>query len=184
MSPVHSTACIPRKMAPPRIVRPRNIFVLPLSPFFIADSAFTIVTLLQMRMKVMNAVVWIPRTFLGSGQFALEYLSAPYPASSPPKLIASAARKIHIPSFPQLSGVSGDSTGSTACSIVAAWLNSDSSRRLWVVGRCLRFVRGRGGEARRVPRFPAREHEPPRGREEDREGHGDHEHDAVAETSR
>src|SRR5256885_2115864 len=38
----------------------------------------------------------------------------PYAASSVPKPTASPARKIHIPSLPQLSGVSGDSAGSTA----------------------------------------------------------------------
>src|SRR5581483_5132211 len=49
---------------------------------------------------------------------------APYPASSTPKPMASPARNSHIPSLPQLSGVSGFSAGSTAECTVAVWLMS------------------------------------------------------------
>ena len=49
-------------------------------------------------------------------------LIAPYAASRPPKLMASPARKFHMPSLPQLSGVSGDSAGSTRCVSAAAVL--------------------------------------------------------------
>ena len=55
------------------------------------------------------------------GQSALPARNAPYEARSTPNPTASPARKTHIPSFPQLSGVRGDSAGSTAgwCSVAA-----------------------------------------------------------------
>src|SRR5262245_16858379 len=121
---VHSYAWRLTKMAPPSAVSRRNILARGRFEALSASSAFTIVTLEQIRRNVMRAVSWIPSTWAGFGQSTLPARIAPYAASSVPKPMASPARKIHIPSLPQLSGVRGDSAGSMAggCRPVAASL--------------------------------------------------------------
>src|SRR5262245_59183812 len=121
---VHSKAWSPTKIAPPSAVRSKNIFARGRLEAWRASSDFTIVTLEQMRRNVIRAVSWMPSTEAGCGQSTLVARMAPYEASRTPKPTASPARKIHIPSLPQLSGVRGDSAGSTAgwCSAVAASL--------------------------------------------------------------
>src|SRR5262245_29589985 len=121
---VHSKAWSPTKIAPPSAVRSKNIFARGRLEAWRASSDFTIVTLEQMRRNVIRAVSWMPSTEAGCGQSTLVARMAPYEARSTPKPMASPARKIHIPSLPQLSGVRGDSAGSTAgwCSAVAASL--------------------------------------------------------------
>src|SRR5712691_7696562 len=80
------------------------------------------VTLEQIRRNVMKAVRLMPRRWYGLGQSALLERMAPYAAKSVPNPMASPARKIHMPSFPQLSGVRGDSAGSVPGCIVTTWL--------------------------------------------------------------
>ena len=79
-------------------------------PVWIELSASTIVTLEQIRMKVMIAVVVMPRYAAGDGQLGLPMRSAPYAAMAAPKVIASPARNDHIPSLPRFPGVSDGSS--------------------------------------------------------------------------
>src|SRR4030095_10017614 len=82
---------------------------------------------------VMKPVMAMPSTCDGYGQqgagtpsaqVGIDERSAPYAASRPPNDMASPARKIHIASFDQLSGVNGFWYVSTvvACPTAAAWL--------------------------------------------------------------
>ena len=74
---VHSYAWMPRKVAPPAMVAaryPRSPFR---SPCLMADSAFTMVTLLQIRMKVLSAVSGTSSLLAGTGQSELPSRTAP-----------------------------------------------------------------------------------------------------------
>ena len=68
MSFVHSKAWSPRKVIPPMTVSMRNLRSPRWSPWRMAASASTMVTLEQMRRNVMKAVSWTPRMSFGTGQ--------------------------------------------------------------------------------------------------------------------
>src|SRR5437867_3139296 len=153
---VHSKACRLTKMAPPSAVKKRNHFARSLSPFPNHSSAFTMVTLEQMSRNVMKAVRLMPSTSYGLGQSALVARMTPYPASKVPKPTASPARKIHIPSFPQLSGVRGVSAGSIAECIEAALMSSPWARGRMASQQIHRDVEDRPEADDEVPEHRAR----------------------------
>src|SRR5256714_6350189 len=153
---VHSYAWRLTKMAPPRAVRKRNILHFERSPFPSHSSPFTIVTLEQISRNVISAVRLMPSTSYGLGQSALVARIAPYPASSVPKPTASPARKIHIPSFPQLSGVRGASAGSIAECTEAALMSSPWARGRMASQQIHRDVEDRPEADDEVPEHRAR----------------------------
>src|SRR5437773_959688 len=153
---VHSYAWRLTKMAPPRAVRKRNILHFERSPFPSHSSPFTIVTLEQISRNVISAVRLMPSTSYGLGQSALVARIAPYPASSVPKPTASPARKIHIPSFPQLSGVRGVSAGSIAECTEAALMSSPWARGRMASQQIHRDVEDRPEADDEVPEHRAR----------------------------
>src|SRR5437867_6490679 len=104
------------------MVRSRYLWAVCRLPFLTPSSPLTMVTLEQIRRNVMKAVRLMPRCWYGLGQSALPKRMAPYAARSVPNRMASPTRKIHMPSFPQLSGVRGDSAGSVPGCIVATSL--------------------------------------------------------------
>src|SRR5258706_12935006 len=95
-----------KKMAPPKAVSKRNFWSPLTSPRRIAERAFTIVTLEQMRTKVLNAVSGTSSTEEGTGQSADPMRSAPYAHKRMPKVRASETKNNHMPTLPRTVPVS------------------------------------------------------------------------------